>query len=98
MENNKGIPPAVEDLQKLKKMDEIRETIIMGMRLTNEGIDIDNFFHRFGSHVHDIFGKEINRLLAQELIEEYHSSNRKGIRLTRRGRMVGNQVFMQFVE
>ena len=98
MENDKGIPPAVEDLQKLKKMDEIRETIIMGMRLTNEGIDIDSFFHRFGSYVHDIFGKEINRLLAQELIEEYHSSNRKGIRLTRRGRMVGNQVFMQFVE
>lgn len=99
---NEEFPPAAAEINEINKMDEIRETMMMGMRLTKEGIDADRFYHRFGRPVHEVFRKEIERLIEKDLIEEYLSGRGRGrgrgIRLTRKGRMLGNQVFLQFME
>lgn len=95
---NEAFPPAAAEINEIDKMDEIRETMMMGMRLTKEGIDTDRFYHRFGKPVHEVFSKEIERLIKMDLIEEYLLGKERGIRLTRKGRMLGNQVFLQFME
>jgi coproporphyrinogen III oxidase-like Fe-S oxidoreductase len=41
-----------------------------------------------------VYGKEINELLKLGLIE---NGTRAGIKITKRGRLLGNQVFMRFV-
>ena len=43
-----------------------------------------------------IYKKQVDRLIKQGLLE-WVESERERIRLTRRGRLLGNQVFMQFV-
>jgi len=95
---NSGSTPAAVEIQKLDKMDEIRETIMMGLRLTKEGIVANCFNDRFSTEISDLFGSEIKDLTDKGLIEEYSTEKKKGIRLTRRGRMLGNQVFLQFMD
>jgi coproporphyrinogen III oxidase-like Fe-S oxidoreductase len=48
----------------------------------------------------DMFGKEIDELLKMGLVENKTSESLKNsdvLRLTHRGRLLGNQVFMRFV-
>jgi len=49
-----------------------------------------------------VFGKEINELIGLGLLEQVPSPTGRwaGVRLriTRRGRLIGNQVFMRFVD
>lgn len=74
----------------------MNETMMMGLRLTQEGVSAREFIHRFKLSLIDVYGKEINRLTSLDLLEwvgDEHSS----IRLTSRGRLLGNQVFMEFV-
>ena len=94
----KGKPPASSEIIRLKPNDEIQEFMMMGLRLVDEGILEDDFSERFGKSYTDIYGKEINLLVEQELLERTNSAGQQGIRLTHRGRMLGNQVFMQFMQ
>ena len=67
--------------------------MMTGLRLTEEGVSADEFESRFGIRLLDLYGKEVESLRLKGLVEwkEDH------LRLTRRGRLLGNQVFMQFV-
>lgn len=88
--------PASTYAQSINKRTEMNETMMMGLRLTQEGISAREFIHRFKLSLIDVYGKEINRLTSLDLLEwvgDEHSS----IRLTPRGRLLGNQVFMEFV-
>ena len=74
-----------------------------GLRLTQEGVSSQEFEQRFGNPLYDVFGKEIEELLNLRLIESPSPIGRgvRGegeiLRLTKRGRLLGNQVFMRFV-
>ncbi len=67
-----------------------------GLRLTEEGVSAISFRARFGQELTEVFGKEIDELTILGLLEWTTPSG--SIRLTRRGRQVGNQVFLRFVD
>ena len=65
-----------------------------GLRLTQEGVTEKEFQSRFGQSVFDVYGREIEELLNLGFIE---NGNEGRIRITKRGRLLGNQVFVRFV-
>jgi len=91
-------PPAAVDVLPLSEWDEIQETMMMGLRLTEEGVSASAFQIRFGRTIDEIYPKEIASLLDNGLLEWAGEGQARSLRLTRRGRMLGNQVFMQFIE
>ncbi len=48
---------------------EMQETLMLGLRLTQEGVSDQAFHSRFGRNLMDVFGKEINELIGLGLIE-----------------------------
>jgi oxygen-independent coproporphyrinogen-3 oxidase len=78
---------------------EMQETLMLGLRLTRAGVSGDAFQARFGAELPEVFGKEIDELVRLDLLEwvEPVSVDSRVLRLTRRGRLLGNQVFMRFV-
>ena len=94
------LSPATVNHHKQSLQDDMTEFMMTGLRLTQEGISSAEFEKRFGSQLQDIFGKEINELLNLGLLERDTSElleNSEVVRLTKRGRLLGNQVFMRFV-
>jgi oxygen-independent coproporphyrinogen-3 oxidase len=82
------------------------EFMLTGLRLTRRGVSIDEFEQRFDCSVDDLYGKELQRFVSQGLLEWKDVSpmpptlgraTGRSLRLTRRGRLLGNQVFMAFV-
>ncbi len=107
-----GFPlsPAAADQHRQSLDDDMSEFMIMGLRLTREGIRPTDFGRRFGVDVQRRYGKEIVELGKLGLLEEVGgpsldmSDEAAGgekaitrIRLTKRGRLLGNRVFMRFV-
>ncbi len=68
------------------------ETMFLGLRLL-EGVDKNEFFLHFGIQINEHYGKAIDKLTEQGLIEE--TQNR--VRLTRQGLYIANQVMMEFL-
>jgi oxygen-independent coproporphyrinogen III oxidase len=67
--------------------------MMMGLRLVGEGVSSQNFYERFGERLEERFAKEIRSLAGKGLIEWGGDS----LRLTQRGRLLGNQVFVEFI-
>ncbi|MBV6452471.1 MAG: Oxygen-independent coproporphyrinogen-III oxidase-like protein [Anaerolineales bacterium] len=95
------LSPAVVNHHKQTLQDDMSEFMINGLRLTREGISVDEFEQRFGKKLQDVFGKEIDELIKVNLLEASPSPFGRGagvrVRLTPRARLLGNQVFMRFV-
>ncbi len=68
------------------------ETMFMGLRI-NAGVSRDHFAQRCGVTLEEAFGPTLAMLIEQGLLE----SDKVGVRLTPRGRMLGNRVFEHFV-
>ena len=68
------------------------ETMFMGLRL-NAGVSYAHFRDRCGVDLDAAYGETLAELEALELLER----DQAGVRLTQRGRMLGNQVFERFV-
>lgn len=75
---------------------QMQEWMMVGLRLTQEGVSVKNFQDRFGEEMEIIFGREILKLLQSGLLEWIGDDDRR-LRLTQRGKLLGNQAFMQFV-
>lgn len=88
------ISPAAVNQHRQTSEDDMAEYMIMGLRLTREGITRSEFECRFGVQLEDRFGKEIGELTGLGLLE---SGERGTVLLTRRGRLLGNQAFVRFV-
>jgi oxygen-independent coproporphyrinogen-3 oxidase len=85
---------AAEEAQHIEIRDAMSETMIMGLRLTREGIAPEAFRERFGYELWAVFGPALDRLIAVGLLERTADDR---VRLTQRGRLLGNRVFMEFV-
>ncbi len=100
MEQNKNIEfprtPTSIDMQKIEKNIEMNETMMMGLRLLQSGVSKNEFFNRFGNELEETFKEEISELIQNKLVQWGGDSNNNLV-LTRRGRLLGNQVFMKFV-
>jgi oxygen-independent coproporphyrinogen-3 oxidase len=68
------------------------ETMMMGLRL-NAGVGTAHFAARCGQSLEASYGSLIDELVVQQLI----TYDRQRLRLTPRGRMLGNQVFARFL-
>ncbi|MFH2039313.1 MAG: radical SAM family heme chaperone HemW [Chloroflexota bacterium] len=88
------ISPATVTSKSVSRYTSMQDTLMLGMRLTEEGVSTRVFRDRFGQELLVVFGKEISELLDLQLIEWIGES----LRLTKRGRLLGNQVFMRFVD
>jgi len=71
---------------------DLAETMMMGMRL-NSGVSRDRFTKRFGKSFESTFPDEIKRLSNLGLI----SVTNESLLLSDRGRLLGNEVFAEFV-
>lgn len=96
--NEKKFPitPAMQTFTTPDRYTEIGETMMMGLRLVEEGISEVNFQERFGQSILEIFGPQIERLNCAGLVE-WNDQNGRRLRLSQRGRLLGNQVFVEFI-
>jgi oxygen-independent coproporphyrinogen III oxidase len=85
--------PAVQEVIPVDRRTEMQETMMVGLRLIQEGVSPAAFQERYGVSLVEVFGKEIQGLAARGLLE-----GEEPIRLTRRARLLGNIVFRQFVD
>lgn len=94
------LTPATVNQHKQTSQDDMSEFMMTGFRLTQEGVSENEFQVRFGKSLHDVYKDDIDELLKMGLIESQTPkvADTSGvIRLTKRGRLLGNQVFMRFV-
>jgi oxygen-independent coproporphyrinogen-3 oxidase len=93
------LSPTTVNHHKQSLQDDMSEFMMTGLRLTGEGVSEDEFQARFGKDMHEVYGKEIDELMRSGLVENFvgMGSRRLSLRITKRGRLLGNQVFMRFV-
>ncbi len=96
--NNLGFPhtPATQNANSINTEEEIGETMMMGLRLTREGVSEETFQNRFQRSLSATFSKQIERLVKLGLVE-WKRGGQTHLRLTDRGRLLGNQVFVEFI-
>lgn len=88
--------PATSSSQALDRRTEIGETMMMGLRLTEEGVSAREFQRRFGQELEEVYPDEIRELIEIGLLE-WSQIEGDRLRLTYKGRLLGNQVFMRFI-
>ncbi len=83
--------PVVNDIERIDTTLEMAETMMLGLRL-DDGIDIADFTERFGAPPSQFYADAITELERMELLHTQDDA----LRLTHRGRMMGNEVFSRF--
>jgi oxygen-independent coproporphyrinogen III oxidase len=82
----------IAEINQLSERDLYAETMFMGLRL-NAGVSYAHFRDRCGAELDAVYGEVLAELVRLGLLER----DQHGVRLTERGRMLGNQVFERFV-
>lgn len=85
--------PATIKAQPVDAALEMGETMMMGLRLLEEGVSQTGFAERFGRTLDEVYGEVIAELQASGLLE--NGGDR--LRLTARGQLLGNRVFREFI-
>lgn len=88
--------PATLASRLVSREDELAETMMMGLRLVEEGVGEAAFAARFGQSLRQVYGRQIERLERQGLLE-WGGPEGGRLRLTEKGRLLGNRVFVEFV-
>ena len=83
---------SVGSVEAIDRRLEMAETMMLGMRL-DDGVSLEDFYDRFGESVTSVYGKQVDELTALGLIELRDGA----LRLTSKGRPLGNEVFLRFV-
>ncbi len=83
--------PVVDEIEQIDTPLEMAETMMMGLRL-DEGIGIAGFKERFGEPPSHFYADTLDELERLELLHTQEDA----LRLTHRGRMLGNEVFSRF--
>lgn len=85
--------PALDEAVLVDQLAEIADTLIMGLRLTKEGIHWDTFRQRFGVDLRELHGPIIQKYLNYGLLE----TDEQRLRITRQGRLLSNVIFRDLV-
>jgi len=72
---------------------EMGETMMMGLRLVDVGVEFGRFRERFGVDLREHFADELAELRELGLVVTDHDR----VKLTERGRLLGNQAFLRFL-
>jgi oxygen-independent coproporphyrinogen-3 oxidase len=98
-QGNANKPPAssaAKTVTTLSIWDQMQELMMVGLRLTDAGVSVTRFGERYDVGMEQVFAKQVDRLLGEGLVEIVEKPE-KCIRLTSKGRLLGNQVFVEFV-
>ncbi|HEX9385729.1 MAG TPA: radical SAM family heme chaperone HemW [Anaerolineales bacterium] len=87
------LSPVTVNHHKQTLTDDMSEYMLNNLRLVEAGVSAADFKSRFGSGLMDVYGGEMEELIHLGLLE----GDGESIKLTKRGRLLGNQVFMRFV-
>lgn len=87
--------PASKETTHLTLWDQLQENMMVSLRLTLEGVSIEELSDRYQVNLLEVFKVQINRLVRQGLLEYFDGEKR--LRLTRKGRLFGNRVFAEFI-
>ncbi|MBM3124532.1 MAG: radical SAM family heme chaperone HemW [Chloroflexi bacterium] len=91
------LSPAVVSSTRQTHAEEISDFMITNLRLVEPGVLDREFRLRFGIGVMEKFPLEIEELIAAGLMERASLDDTQSFRLSARGRLLGNQVFMKFI-
>ena len=96
------LSPAAVNQHRQTVADDISDFMITGLRLTGDGVSLRTFQERFQQDLTDVYGNEVNELTRLGLLEWCNqgagaTGSSNVLRLTTRGRLLGNQVFIRFV-
>lgn len=89
--------PANQNLTRIDNFTAMQETMMLGLRLVKEGVSESRFIKKYGISMFEMFSKEIMDLCNLGLLIKYYECSGAGVRLSERGILLGNQVFMRFV-
>lgn len=91
--------PAAVNVIELDRPTEMGELMMMGLRLTREGISETEFLRRFERPLEAVYPHQIQRLTRLGLLEwaSIGSDGERCLRLTKPGRLLGNMVFREFI-
>ena len=95
-ENIRSDWPAAETCTGISVWEQMQEWMMLGLRVVNEGVSKEEFHVRFGEPIEKAFGTQIQKLIAMGLLEIWDTAD-EHLRLTRKGIMLGNRVFGEFV-
>lgn len=82
-----------ESCETLTREETMAETMMLGLRLTQEGVDCAHFARRFGADPRALYAPEIEKFTRRGLLELSGDS----LRLTPQGVFLANEVMMEFV-
>ncbi len=82
----------VAERERISRELEMAETMILGLRL-GEGIAFRRFAERFGEDARDKYAEQLRQVAELGLVEFQEDR----VRLTRRGRLLSNEVFWRFL-
>lgn len=85
--------PAIDQAVTVDREAEIAETLIMGLRLTQEGIDRGKFTQRFGVDLVDLHRPVIDKYVNYGLLQVEDEK----VSITQRGRLLSNMIFRELV-
>ncbi len=95
----KGAPfpltSAVGWLRRVSAEEAAADSLLLGLRLTAAGVEVEAFVKRHGERAWRKHRPTLDRLAEEGLIEWVDDSKR--VRLSPRGRLLGNRVFREFV-
>ncbi len=91
--------PAAVNVIELDRPTEMGELMMMGLRLTDEGVSDLDFTNRFELPLESVYPDQIQRFTRLGLLEWVSTGTpgERRLRLTKPGRLLGNQVFMEFI-
>jgi oxygen-independent coproporphyrinogen-3 oxidase len=89
--------PTVASVETIDATMEMSETLIMGLRL-HAGVRLADFEARFHRGLLDVYGVQVEEVVDADLVEMIGEGAARLIRLTPRGRLLGNQVFYRFTD
>ena len=91
--------PFIDEVNEIKYDEEMAETMMMGMRL-DEGVADAVFSDRFGQSLENAYGSIIAGTQGDGLVEWTGTPTGfdRALKLTHRGRLLGNEVFSRFFD
>lgn len=95
------LSPAAVNHHEQTLQEDMSDYMLNNLRLVNAGVVESDFRSRFGSGVLEVYPKEIEELVRAGLLEIKTSEVSKTsevCKLTKRGRLLGNKVFVEFVD
>lgn len=76
----------------VSKEEKMEEEMFLGLRKT-EGVSKQNFFEKFNIRLDDVYIKQLDTLMQQNLI----INDKQAVKLTHKGKLLGNEVFQEFI-